>query len=132
MRASGVVVGLAAGVVAVLLVVGVSRAVLGSTRVAETPVFATCLAPAPGAGGGEVCVERVARPELLVVPGRREVRVQAGRDGEPVGGRFYAVPDPLDDGPTVAGLTPAGDLTLSTGGPATLVVDAASIAALLG
>ena len=45
---------------------------------------------------GSLCAERVHSPDLLLVPGHREVRVGHEIDGS-VQGRFYAAEDPFGE-----------------------------------
>jgi hypothetical protein len=60
--------------------------------------------------GNGFCAERVDRPELLVVPGYREIQVRA----EGPAGRYYVQRDPFDEHSKVT-ITwpPGGGVTLS-------------------
>ncbi|GAB2909784.1 hypothetical protein GCM10027047_04960 [Rhodococcus aerolatus] len=124
----GAVVGLVLGVLAALVVVVGARTVVGGTRLAEQRTFSVCLAPT----GSGVCVERWERPELLVVPGLKQVRVLAVQGGVPVGGRYLAVDDPFGTADATAELGPAGDVVVRTAdGRLGLTFSAASVASLL-
>jgi hypothetical protein len=74
-----------AGALGMLALVAVSRFVTGDLTVLSGVSQRSC--------GNGFCAERVERPELLVVPGYREVHVR--HDGP--AGRFYVQRDPFDD-----------------------------------
>ncbi|WP_370618132.1 hypothetical protein [Mumia sp. Pv 4-285] len=116
--------GLVVGVVGVVGTVVLVRAGIGSTNLAVSERTLAC----DGKGGDpEVCVVRLSRPELLVVPGRREIQVR--RSGTT---RALYAEDPFGEH------TADGDLEVeiaggvSVAGPSfTLLWDAAEVDSLL-
>ncbi|MFY0408501.1 hypothetical protein [Solicola sp. PLA-1-18] len=93
----------AAFVAAAVVVVGavVVRAVVGSTALLESTRTLGCQTDDTVSGFQGYCVERVSRPELIVVPGRHEIRVEARIDGS-AGGRYLTNRDPFTADATLA------------------------------
>lgn len=116
---------LAGALVACAGVVGV-RVVVGSTSLG---VDERVLACSTESGAAQVCVVRLSRPELVAIPGRREIQVRRGDDPralyaeDPFGA--HVDDDQLDvelvDGVTVRG--PAYALRWDAGEVASLGVD---------
>ena len=80
--------GLLGAVFGTLLVVLVARFATSDLTMFESVGERACQ--------GSLCAERVHSPDLLLVPGHREVRVGHEIDGS-VQGRFYAAEDPFGE-----------------------------------
>jgi hypothetical protein len=82
-----VVLGVLGGALGMLALVVVSRFVTADLMFFTTVTQRSC--------SGGLCAERVHRPDLVLVPGFREIRI--GHDTPGAQGRYYVQADPFDD-----------------------------------
>lgn len=113
--------------------VAVGRFVGGSVDVGLSRTLRSCETDPTASAFQGYCLERWARPELIVVPGRREVRVYAIVDGAHSGERYLVNDDPFSDQTQASDLdvrwSPSGGVRV-TDGVASLSYDASTLASL--
>lgn len=132
-RTATIVLALIGGLLLAAVLAVTSRMVFGMTDFGERTLSETCLTSPGATDGGGVCVRRIARTELMVVPGRNEIQVFTAVNGKMTGGRYLVNDDPfVDDGPDriKTDITPAGDVEVSSNTAVTLVFSAKAIASL--
>lgn len=125
---------LAAAVTAVVVVAGVAvvRTALSVSRVGERSDELACRTDSSLSGLQGFCVERVSRPELVVVPGRREIHVVPVVDGGS-SGRMLSFGDPFtedDSGDLAVVWTEDGGVRVTDPAGLQLVVPAARLDSL--
>ena len=114
--------GLLLGVVGAVLFIAASRFATGDLTIHSTVLQRSCQ--------GTFCVERLHRPDLLLVPGRREIRVTYEIDGT-TADRYYAEYDPFGDNSEVTIGWKDGGVSLDDHA-ATLSWDAQTLSGLAG
>jgi hypothetical protein len=109
------------GAVGALLLVLASRVVTSDLVIFSSVTQRSCQ--------GGFCVERKHTPELLFVPGTREIRLERDSHGEAASGRFYSADDPFDESSNVTITWNNGGVSISDG-VATLTWGADTLARL--
>ena len=132
-RAAVFLLGLVSGLLLTAVLVVTIRTAFSFTDVGERLLSESCMDTPASADGAGVCVRRVERTELIVLPGRHEVRVFRTRDGAITGGRYLVMDDPFagsDPERVSVRVTPAGDVEVHNDGSIRLVFGADAVAGL--